>query len=160
MTSTFTNYLFLIISIAVFFLLIRIIFKTCLKNQKSKNILFPIMTIAIIALSWILNLGWIRLIFAIPILIHLLIFLISICHSFKSTVKNRKALTLVILNITTFYLGYILLPDGGDLKGSERMLFGLINNEKVISPFWGISIMLILINWGLLIHQYITQKCQ
>ncbi len=67
-------------------------------------------------------------------------------------------LKLFILNVTTFYLGYILLPDGGDTNDSIRMFFGLVNNEKIVSFFFVFSILLILINFALLIYQYIVRK--
>ena len=73
-------------------------------------------------------------------------------------VNNRKNWTILILNIVTFYLSYILLPDGGDAPNSQKIIFGLVNNEKIVSIFGEFSIILILINFGLLIYNHNVRK--
>ncbi len=158
MLDTFNPYLLLILLTIVILITAAAIFRTTFKSKNIKFIIFSIITITLIVLSWILNFGWIRLLFAIPILIHLSIFLNSVHSSYKNMVNNRKNWTILILNIVTFYLSYILLPDGGDAPNSQKIIFGLVNNEKIVSIFGEFSIILILINFGLLIYNHNVRK--
>jgi hypothetical protein len=102
-------------------------------SNKVKNNILPILFILIFGLNWFMNIGWIRIIFAIPMLFHAILFYFSTraYHRLKS--KDSKSMKLVIRSVyATYLLSYALLLDGGDAPNSMSVFFGLIKNETFI----------------------------
>lgn len=92
-------------------------------KQQAADLVLVVLTVIVGIISYILNLGWIRVIFIIPFLAYNTIILLSgiiyVLTSHKEgEIKQRKA----------FYLGLLtyILFDGGDI-GPAYCFFGLIN---------------------------------
>lgn len=144
---------------------IFILVKSIISSKKNENhiklkynlvaILFVIIAIA----SWVLNMGWLRFILtflAVPI-IHTIAFMIINNFSLSYIDKSVKLKKYVVLTYITYLVGYLLLPDGGDL-GSMYVFFGLIHNDVVASISYNISSIVFIGNIVLLILQLIERK--
>ena len=130
------------------------------KPPKTRNIPSTV-CIVIAAVSWILNMGWYRVVFtwlAIPI-IHPIIFKIvniRFAKLVKLTGSTLKTKFLSVLSCATYLLAYLLLPDGGDI-GSAYMFFALIHSNKV-EIFLPIAILFFLANIAVMIIQFANTK--
>ena len=118
-------------------------------------LLYPI----IIILSWIMNIGWLRIIFLIPMIIHAVLFQFSNLNFHRyhqTTSKNMKKINK--LGYCTFILFHILLPDGGDTDDSFRVFFGLNKNERLIDIAGSSSEVFLLMNLIIITLQLIYIK--
>ncbi|MEF2965845.1 hypothetical protein V3851_08395 [Paenibacillus sp. M1] len=101
-----------------------------LSNKAKYNIL-SILFIFIVVISWFMNIGWIRVFLAIPMIFHAIIFYFSNSFYHHNNYKNSKFMKVVNISFyCTYLLCNILLPDGGDV-GDPVVFFGLINNKKL-----------------------------
>lgn len=124
-------------------------------NKVKYNIL-SILFIVIVGISWIMNLGWIRFIFLIPMIFHAILFYFSNRSYHSNSNKISKHMNLVNSSVyATYLLFYILLPDGGDTEDSFRVFFGLIRNELFINIANVASGLLLVANLVLIIIQII-----
>lgn len=142
-----------------------------LKNRKNnspskkKMILLSILAIFIAAVSWILNMGWIRFIMTFMLIpfIHVIIFFFTnlIMASYVDKAKNIKILNLLFG--MTYLLFYIFLPDAADY-GEMYFFFGLIHSNLFSNIAYGVSSISFLGHIALFILQIIyvvkTRKTQ
>lgn len=128
-------------------------------NSKLKYTLISILFVIIAIVSWILNMGWIRFIMtflAVPI-IHTIAFMIINSFSLSYIDKSVKLKRYIDLSYITYLLGYLLLPDGGDV-GPMYVFFGLIHNDVVANISYSISSIVFIGNIVLLILQISERK--
>lgn len=134
--------LFLIISIFIIFIgvvvgvTIRIILKSRQDSDKKRRIFISIfmslLSIFIAAISWLLNMGWVRMIMTLLLIpfIHALIFFFTNLFMTYYEDKNKSTKLLNLLFILTYLLLYIFLPDGAD-TGEMYFFFGLIHSNSL-----------------------------
>lgn len=109
-------------------------------NSKLKYNLISILFVIISIVSWVFNMGWLRFIMtflAVPI-IHTIAFIIINSFSLSYIDKSVKLKRYVNLSYITYLLGYLSLPDGGDV-GPMYVFFGLIHNDIVANISYIIS---------------------
>ena len=104
------------------------------KNQSPKVYVYyflMILCLLIMDVSWVLNFGFIRLIFSfltLPI-IHAIIFIILngkiLCKYFDSA----KLKLYTVLSFITYSLSYVFLPDSEEIQ--SMVFFGLLHGEDV-----------------------------
>lgn len=128
-------------------------------STKLKYNLISILCVMTAIASWVLNPGWLRVvmtIFTIPV-IHAIAFMIinSIAASYVD--KSVKLKRYIILSYITYLLGYILLPDGGDI-GPMYVFFGIIHNNVVAGIAYSLSSIAFLGNIVVLILQIAERK--
>lgn len=122
-------------------------------HSKWKAILITLLCIAIAAVSWIFNMGWLRFIMTFLLIpfIHAIIFFLVNLFSLKYIQKSKKLRNFYIMFCITYLLFYLLLPDAGDI-GEMYVFFGLIQSNmfsyicNLISSvaIWGHIVILIL----------------
>ena len=81
--------------------------------------------IIIFAISWIVNIGWLRVIFFIPMLIHALVFYFANNYHYKWTQQSKRENFLNYISYFTYTLAYTLLPDARDSPSSENVFWGI-----------------------------------
>lgn len=115
-------------------------FKGILKGNKIQKIfnIINFVCIGVMVASWIINIGWFRVILTFSgfPFFHIGIFAFAICFALK---KDCSKITMVLAALAqaTFVITYVLFPDGGDF-GSAYLFFGLIHNDEIASiGFWG-----------------------
>ena len=99
-------------------------------NSSAKIVIATVGSMFVAALSWILNMGWLRLILTlllVPIL-HGVAFLVSNIVFSKYTNASPRMAKLNLMFIVTYLALYIFMPDGGDV-GGMYFLFNLIHND-------------------------------
>ena len=103
-----------------------------MSNRLKLNLL-SIGMIAVMCLSWVFNIGWIRLIlkFLLFPVISAVVFFIGNHLSAKYIQTDKNLKTVTMLSYITFLLPYLLVGDGGDI-GEMYMLFGLIENDTIV----------------------------
>ena len=109
-------------------------------NSKLKYNLISILFVIIAIVSWVFNMGWLSFIMtflAVPI-IHTIAFIIINSFSLSYIDKSVKLKRYVNLSYITYLLGYLSLPDGGDV-GPMYVFFGLIHNDIVANISYIIS---------------------
>lgn len=111
--------------------------------------------IAIFVASWIANIGWYRFLFAIPMIIHAVIFFVSNNYYRKHCRGSDRLNALNHCVYISYVLFYILLPDGGDAPDSMRAVFGLVINEALIDIFGIAAGLLCIINIALIVIQLV-----
>lgn len=108
----------------------------CIKSQKKREystlkiVLTTILCIAIAAVSWVFNMGWIRFIMTILLIpfIHAIIFFLVNFFSSKYIQISKKAKNIYTVLCITYLVFYLLLPDGGDTD-ELYVFFGLIHSN-------------------------------
>ncbi|WP_238947969.1 hypothetical protein [Clostridium sp. YIM B02569] len=116
-------------------------------KQQAADLVLVVLTVIVGIISYILNLGWIRVIFIIPFLAYNTIILISgiiyvLTSRKEGAVKQRKAFYLGLL---TYILFNVFLFDGGDI-GPAYCFFGLIKIYGSGSFFYYISMISLIIS--------------
>ncbi len=111
-----------------------------------------ILSVVIMLLSWVFNIGWFRLILTwVPLpLIHTIIFLVI---NFKSAARASSSSILkkyIPLSCTSYVLSYLLFPDGGDI-GGMYLFFSLIRNNIVASIAMFLAFIIFSVNIAILI---------
>ena len=92
-----------------------------------------ILCILIVAASWILNMGWYRVILTwltVPF-VHPVIFAIINAKALPNLIHSAKLRVYTLITYITYVLMYAFFPDGGDV-GSAYVFFGLINNSTAV----------------------------
>ena len=92
-----------------------------------------ILCILIVAASWILNMGWYRVILTwlgVPF-VHPVIFAIINAKALPNLIHSAKLRVYTLITYITYVLMYAFFPDGGDV-GSAYVFFGLINNSIAV----------------------------
>ncbi len=91
-----------------------------------------ILCLVIMGASWILNMGWVRMLLtwlAFPI-IHAVVFAIINGKAISKLVYSAKLKIYTLISYATYVLAYVFFPDGGD-EGTMYVFFGLIHNNTV-----------------------------
>lgn len=103
-----------------------------------KNIFVTLLCIAIAAISWILNMGWLRLsmTFLLIPFFHAIIFFLVNIFSLDCVQKSKKSKSIYIMLCITYLLPYLLLPDFGDTN-EGYLFFGLIHVHGDIPVVFG-----------------------
>lgn len=101
-------------------------------RYKQKNILVSLLCIAVVATSWIFNMGWLRffMTFLLVPFIHAIIFFLTNLFSADRIQKSKKSKNIYIAFCITYLLFNLLLPDGGD-TGEMYVLFGLVHSDAI-----------------------------
>ena len=111
-------------------------------KQQSVDLLLLALTVIVGIISYILNLGWVRIIFIIPFLAYNTIMLITgIIYVFM----KRKKRNIYYLSLLTYVLFNVFLCDGGDV-GPPYCFFGLIKIYGNGSLFYYISMISLIIS--------------
>lgn len=132
--------------------------------NKVKMIIFTVLSIVIVTVSWFLNFGWIRFIMTFMLIpfIHSIIFFVTNLFTLKYREQSKKLRVVNNLFCFSYLAAYLLLPDGGDV-GGMYVFFGLIHNELISNVCYFISGVLFLGNVVLFILQIIQiiqiKKC-
>ncbi len=140
MQSVLNMNFFLILLIAFFVIAIAVvaggmiwaIVKARKENGSNyiKTIVITVSSMLVAAVSWVLNLGWLRLFmtfFMVPVIHGIVFFIANLCFA-KYIDKSTKMKKMNMLFIITYLIAYIILPDGGD-EGGMIFFFGLIQNH-------------------------------
>ncbi len=102
------------------------------KKEQLKMCLGSILLIGIAAASWLMNMGWIRVamtLFLVPFVHSFLFFITNVwVANYRAESKKLKAINRWFC--VSYLLGYLLLPDGGDV-GGLYVFFGLVQNDTV-----------------------------
>ena len=125
-------------------------------KTKLKYTLTSFLCIIIAIISWFLNFGWLRF-FLTFLAVHTIAFIIINSFSLSYIDKSAGLKRYVILTYITYLVGYLLLPDGGDV-GSMYVFFGLIHNDVVASISYNISSIVFIGNIVLLVLQIIERR--
>ena len=138
--------------------LVRFFFK--LKKLKNSTILiyyiFMILCLLVMIASWLLNMGWIRVILtwlAFPIY-HSVAFVIINCKSLPKLIYSAKLKIYTLISYVAFFSAYAFLPDGGDI-GEMPVFFGLLHNNTIASIAGVISVLSFVANILFMILQII-----
>lgn len=107
---------------------------------KVKHNVITILCMSVAAASWIFNMGWYRFIMtfiAIPFIHAIIFFFVN--NFAASYIKESKLLkVLAIFSYISYIIGYIFLPDGGDI-GGLYVFFGLVHNDAIADISFDIS---------------------
>jgi hypothetical protein len=114
--------------------------------KDNSTLILSVLTVAVTALSWFLNIGWYRVIFMVPIMLHLVCFLCTDYYIYITGKHSKLTAKLVLVNFGVFNLCYLLLPDAGDTADSYRMFFGLIRSVPVLNAALVLSAVLCMAN--------------
>lgn len=122
--------------------------------MKIKMILWSLLSIGIVAASWFLNFGFIRLLCSLmmfPLAHVVIVFAMGVVAS--NYASYRKIRLYNLLFCASYILSNILFPDADEL--STKMFFGLIKNEFMNNLGEVLSIIFLIIHIVLLILQII-----
>lgn len=99
---------------------------------KMKCMILTLLCMTIAAVSWLLNMGWLRFVMTYTLIpfVHAIIFFLANLFSAKYMQKSKKLKAIFIMFCITYLLSYLLLADGGDI-GEMYVFFGLIHNNKI-----------------------------
>ena len=121
-----------------------------------------ILSVVIMILSWIFNMGWFRVVLTwLPLpLIHTIAFLFINIKTANKVSSFKKMKKYIILSCTTYLLSYLLFPDGGDV-GSMYLFFGLIRNDMIANIMMYIAPIIFIVNITVLILECLElKKCK
>ena len=125
-------------------------------STRSKLNLLSIVFILVAAASWVLNVGWLRVIltlFLAPVF-HAVLFFVG-NHFCARYIPQNKWLKLVTgCSYVTYLLLYLLLPDFGDVRPGY-LFFHLIENDMAASVCMVISEGLFFLHIAILVMQYV-----
>lgn len=127
-------------------------------STKAAKIIFHMVFVAVAGLSWFLNVGWIRAIFLIPMLIHAILFYYSVYAYHRSGIESREMRISAYFAYGSFLLFNVLLPDGGDTSDSIRFFFGLIHNGGAMNAAQAISMLALALNLFLIIYLIVQTR--
>ena len=118
------------------------------RTKQIINLLLLMLTIIVGIFSYILNLGWIRLLLCLLFLIYNIGMLtIGILYIFKSKMEKPINTIAFYIGLVTYLLFNVFLIDGGDI-GTPYCFFGLIKihgNGYLFSYISGISLIISLV---------------
>ena len=100
--------------------------------DRKKAIIVSLFSVVIAALSFVMNMGWIRfiMIFLMIPFIHATIFFLTNLFISCYTERFAKIRLFNLLFCITYLAAYIFLPDGGDY-GELYFFFGLIHSDAL-----------------------------
>ncbi len=107
-----------------------------------------ILSLLVVA-SWVLALGWLKILFGLFILIHFVGF--RLVSWFHLRARANPMDRLLLAGWATFCLGYFLLPDFGDTEESVVAFFGLVHHGPLLDAMTVAAALLLLANIVLLI---------
>ena len=111
--------------------------------------------IILAGVSWVTNIGWIRLIFFPVTVVHAVIFFF-VNYFYCSYAKAFSKIRWVNFGVyATYLLINILMPDGGDTPDSIRVVFGLLDARNWSGLFTFLAAMFFLVHLVLVIIQVI-----
>ncbi len=125
--------------------------------------IFSASVILLVAMSFIMNMGWFRFVFVITgmFIAHPIIYYMANIHSIKYFSEDKWLRIVMIIQNITYPLYHILLPDAGDIGGSY-MFFGKIRfanlsgiSLKLANKCTGLAFILMLVHLGCLIAQFV-----
>ena len=122
--------------------------------MRMKMILLSLLSILIVAISWLMNFGFIRLfclLMLIPFAHAIIVFAISVVASNYSAYRKMQMYNYMFC--TTYILSNILFPDSDEL--STRMFFGLIENDFMCNLGTVLSIISLIMHIILIVLQFI-----
>ncbi|MBQ7097214.1 MAG: hypothetical protein IJN96_03980 [Clostridia bacterium] len=122
--------------------------------MRIKMILLSLLSIVIVAISWLMNFGLVRLfctLILIPFVHAVIVF--AICAVASNYVIKKKIRVHNFLFQLTYILSNVFFPDADDLD--SRMFFGLIENDFMCNLGIVISVILLIVHIVLLISQII-----
>jgi len=96
------------------------------------------------AASVILNVGWLRILFGLAILVHFVVFRWASGVHLKA--RQGPSSVWFVVAWVTFVFGYGLLPDFGDTEDSVRVFFSLVRPGAVVDVLLGASVALLVAN--------------
>lgn len=116
------------------FYLTHLLIKIKKLNQPGiiKYYFLMLLCILIMTASWLLNMGWYRIILtwlAFPI-IHLVLFIIINGKILLKLFCSKALKVYTLLSYVSYLLFYLMLPDGGDI-GTMYVIFSLLHNNTV-----------------------------
>lgn len=115
-------------------MLIRFFIKIAKQRQPKAIVYFIliIVCVAIMAVSWIFNMGWLRLALTFTTLpiVHAVVFAVVTGKALFYISLSKKLEKYTLLSFITYVGTYLLLPDGGDY-GEMYALFTLIKSNVV-----------------------------
>ncbi len=147
---------------------VRSILKECKRDKVNGNgtekkwYTFIILSVIIMFLSWIFNMGWYRVILTwVPLpLIHTIVFLLINIRAANNVSSLKSLRKYIILSCITYLLPYLLFPDGGDI-GGMYLFFGLIRNDTIANIMMYVTPIIIIANITILIFEYLElRKCK
>ena len=97
---------------------------------KTKTIILSIILILLVSISWVFNMGWLRIIMTIlfiPIIHSVVFFFMNLCSA-RYFNESKRVKLLNVYFILTFLIAYFLMPDGGDY-GEMYFFFGLVHSD-------------------------------
>ncbi len=124
--------------------------------------MLAILSVVIMSLSWIFNMGWFRVILTwIPLpLIHTIVFLLINIKTANKVSSFKRLKKYIILSCITYLLPYLLFPDGGD-AGGMYLFFGLVRNDTIANIMMYIVPIVFVVNIAVLIFEYLElRKCK
>jgi hypothetical protein len=116
------------------FLIIRSIRRRRSRNVKVSKAwcILTVLCIVVVAVSWIFNIGWYRVILTWSLLpvVHAILFAVLGFIAARRVSYSKKLKALMIFCASTYLSAYLLLPDGGDY-GGMYFFFGLVRNNAL-----------------------------
>ncbi len=108
---------------------------------KTKMAILSIILILIVAVSWVINMGWFRFIMTILFVpfMHSIAFFLMNLYSAKYFDKSQKIKKLNLFYILTFLIFNIFMPDAAD-DGVSYFFFGLIHGSALSDIAYFIAI--------------------
>ncbi|MBD8499279.1 hypothetical protein [Paenibacillus arenosi] len=126
-----------------------------LTNAGKYNI-FSLLCIFIVGLNRFMNVGLFRAFYFVPMIIHAILFYFSNRSFHRMEYQKSKAMKLVNYSVyISFLLSHILLPDTVGTAGSDRVFFGLLTDEGLISTATVAALLLLWVSFISLLVQVI-----
>lgn len=127
--------------------LVRLFIKLLKLKQPGiiKYYVMMIVCVVIMAASWVLNIGWYRVILtwlAVPI-VHAVVFFILNAVALPNLMHSKKLKVYTLLTYVFFVFTYAFFPDGGDV-GPAYVFFGLIKNDTAAHVLGVLSVVSLL----------------
>lgn len=131
-------------------------------RQKVVDLLLLMIAVTIGVLSYVFNMGWLRIIYSIPLFVYsFTVLILGIIYVFKNcNVGNIKQRKVFYISLLTYILFNVFLLDSGD-TGSSYCFFGLIKLDFLVSLLSDIAMMSLvisLISIGLIIKAIKNKK--
>lgn len=101
-------------------------------RKKAKTIIISIISILIVASTWMFNIGWLRLLFMpVAAILHSILFFYINLHSADYFDKSKKIKVLNVLFIVTYIISYVFMPDSDDI--SSYAFWGMVHDESILN---------------------------
>ncbi len=125
-----------------------------LSKGKTKTRIRSIVSILIVASTWIFNMGWLRLLF-MPVIaiLHSVIFFCVNLYSADYFSKSRRIKVLNGIFVVTYLIAYVFMPDSDDI--CSYVFWGFVNNENILNIAESISVVAFVGNIVTLVMQIV-----